>query len=125
MKPSEYKQTVLARESADYKSIKDRLNTKQIRMLHSSIGLCTEAGELIDQIKKHVYYGKKLDETNIKEELGDIMWYLNVMLDVFGWDLEEVLQVNYEKLHARYGDKFSEDRAINRDLDTERKILEK
>lgn len=125
MTPNEYKKKVLMTESSDYHKIKNRLNPKQIRMLHSSIGLCTEAGELIDQLKKHIYYGRELDKANIKEELGDAMWYIFVMLDVFGWDLEEVLEVNYNKLYARYGGKFSEDAAINRDLDTERKILEK
>ena len=82
MTPNEYKKKVLMTESSDYHKIKNRLNPKQIRMLHSSIGLCTEAGELIDQLKKHIYYGRELDEANIKEELGDAMWYIFVMLDV-------------------------------------------
>jgi hypothetical protein len=41
------------------------------------------------------------------------------------WDLHKLCEINIEKLKARYPEKFSTDKAVNRDLDTEREILEK
>lgn len=52
------------------------------RLLHAAIGLCTESGELLDAYKKHIFYGKPLDHVNIKEELGDICWYMAIVCDV-------------------------------------------
>ena len=47
-------------------------------IFHSFCGLQTELGELIDEIKEHVFYKTPLDTSNIKKELGDILWYLNL-----------------------------------------------
>lgn len=180
---------------------------------HAAMGLCTEAAELIDILKKNHAYGKPLDWVNFREELGDALWYLPLycrglntslpgVLDVFGrlddmdgfshyvieansyneltstdpitplafalmrtashtslmakpynvilileqltllahladkWGptgiwrresmspLRELAGVNIAKLRARYPDKFTSDAALNRDLATERKILE-
>lgn len=98
---------------------------KVIRLLHGAIGLSTEAGELLDMIKKHIYYGKPLDLVNAKEEVGDSMWYAGLVIDVLKTTFDEVLTVNIDKLKARYPEKFTEFHAENRDLETERKILER
>lgn len=103
----------------------DRMtNPANARLLHYALGLCTEVGELQDAIKKFVAYGKPVDRTNIKEELGDILWYHARLLDLFGFTYEEVMEVNINKLKARYGTKFTEHAALNRDLDKEREVLE-
>jgi NTP pyrophosphatase (non-canonical NTP hydrolase) len=99
-------------------------NPENIRLLHAAIGLATEAGEILDQLKKHVFYGKPLDKTNLKEELGDGMFYMGIMMDVLGTDFPTEQKRNIDKLRARYGEKFSEQAAINRDLNKERSILE-
>lgn len=100
-------------------------NPENIRLLHGSIGACTEAGEMIDALKKHIYYGKPLDKVNLLEECGDLLWYCSIIMDALGASYQEVMQTNIEKLAARYPDKFSEESAINRNLDVERSILEK
>jgi NTP pyrophosphatase (non-canonical NTP hydrolase) len=89
------------------------------------IGLCTESGEFQDMMKKHIFYGKEIDRVNLVEERGDIMYYIAMSCDVLNISLEEVMQKNADKLAARYKDGFSENKALNRDLDTEREILEK
>lgn len=99
-------------------------NLTAIRVLHAVIGLATEAGELIGMLRKHLN-GGELDLVNGKEEFGDVMWYSALGLDVCDAGFEEVMERNIEKLSARYGEKFSDYKAINRDLETERKILEK
>lgn len=87
------------------------------------MGLVTESGEMMDAFKK-LYYGKPIDRTNIIEELGDVMWYVSRMCDILGVTLEQVMAINIAKLTKRYPEKFTEEAALNRDLDGERKILE-
>lgn len=98
---------------------------KMQKLLHAVIGIATESGELLDQMKKVVYYGKPLDRINIREELGDLMWYMAILMRELDLNLEEILELNIEKLRARYGDKFHASGALNRNLDEERRILER
>jgi len=105
------------------------LDQQQMELLHAAIGISTEAGEILDAFKKHLIYGKDLDIINITEELGDITWYMAIMTrylkNLTGATLEDdILELNIDKLKARYPEKFTEEKALNRDLDTEREILE-
>lgn len=101
-----------------------RITPKTMRLLHGAMGLCTEAGELQDQLKKHIFYGKPLDIVNIAEECGDLFWYLAETLTAIDQKFVDVMQRNIDKLRARYPEKFTEEKALNRDLDAERSILE-
>jgi NTP pyrophosphatase (non-canonical NTP hydrolase) len=121
----DYQKACLTTESNDFPAIKGRVTDENIRLLHAGIGLATEAGEFLDALKKHVFYGKDLDKVNLMEECGDLMWYMSVALDALGYDFEKVMERNIEKLSARYKGGFSKNAAVNRDLDTERDILEK
>lgn len=94
------------------------------RVLHASMGLVTEAAELQDALKKASFYGKQLDITNIKEEAGDMLWYLALLFDAIGTDFETEQARVIAKLKARFPDKFTNYKAENRDLVTERKVLE-
>lgn len=94
------------------------------RLLHAGIGLATESGEFLDALKKSIFYGKELDVVNLKEELGDVLWYMAIAMDVLGTDFETEMEKNIKKLKARYGEKFSQDSAEKRDLKKERGILE-
>ncbi|MEM4379115.1 MAG: nucleoside triphosphate pyrophosphohydrolase family protein [Thermoplasmatales archaeon] len=110
----------------DYQPVVDRLSDKKtVRILHAAIGLSTESAELIDALKKHLFYGKALDIVNIKEEAADCFWYIAILADTLGFSFEEIQEKNINKLKARYGDRFTEHAALNRDLNTEREILEK
>lgn len=93
-------------------------------LLHGAIGLATEAGELLDSLKRALFYGGELDRTNLIEELGDLEWYMAVIRDAIGVAQEDVQRVNIEKLQARYPERFSSENAFNRDLPREREILE-
>ncbi len=99
-------------------------DTQIQKLLHGVIGLSTESGELLDALKKHVYYGQPLDEVNLKEEMGDVMWYFAILLRELGLDFENVLDKNIEKLRSRYGGQFDQKKAEKRNLKLERKILE-
>ena len=97
---------------------------ESLRQLHAAIGISTEAGELVDAFKKAFFYGKDLDRVNVLEEVGDLMWYVALLLDSMGEDFEKILQTVISKLQARYPEKFDATLAEKRDLITERKVLE-
>jgi NTP pyrophosphatase (non-canonical NTP hydrolase) len=101
------------------------LNTEIENLTHYILGISTEAGELLDILKKNIAYSKPIDYVNMKEEIGDIMWYIINLCDILCWDLEEIMETNINKLKVRYPDKFSNEKAINRNLKDERNVLEK
>ena len=75
------------------------------RLLTASVGMCAEAGEFTEVVKKIIFQGKPVNEENLfhlKRELGDIMWY--VMQACMGLDisLDEVIEMNVDKLVKRY-----------------------
>lgn len=120
-----YIKAAVSTESNDFQEIWARLEKpKIIRILHAGMGLSTESGELLDALKKYIYYGKKLDEVNLQEEMGDIFWYCAILADALGVSFTEVMLKNLAKLKARYPKKFRNQDALMRNLDLERKILE-
>ena len=77
------------------------------RLLTASVGMCAEAGEFTEVVKKIVFQGKPVNEDNLfhlKRELGDIMWYVAQACIGLNISLDEVLAMNVEKLSARYPD---------------------
>lgn len=125
MNSKDYIQDAIRTEATDFKAMDQRLGedgTK--RLLHAGIGMATEAGEFLDALKKHIFYGKELDRVNLKEEMGDLFWYLAIACDELDVEFEPLMERNIAKLKARYGEKFSETKAEKRDLATEREILE-
>lgn len=93
------------------------------RVVHAIFGLFTEIGELTDIFKRHIFYGKEIDYTNFDEEIGDCLWYLAILMDFCGVDFEQCMERNIAKLTARYPEKFTEEDALNRDLNAERSVL--
>ena len=87
------------------------------RLLTGAIGICSEGGELLDLVKKIIFQGKEPSDelrTKIKNELGDVMWYVQQVLITMEWDLEEVLAENTKKLSGRYPEGFDVDKSENR-----------
>lgn len=93
------------------------------RILHGIIGKFTESGELLQALAKGLN-GDNLDLVNIGEELGDDQWYNAILADAAGLDMDAVQGTVIAKLKARYPDKFTSEAAIERDLTTERAVLE-
>lgn len=153
------------------------LGSEKLDLAHMRLGMITEIAEIADIFKKHIAYGKPIDFVHLKEEIGDVCWYIVNMatfedeeLKVFNnerpwiptedeeweyeidsflvglyynqdcnsvrleriinlcrqWniDFEECLDLNIAKLKTRFPQGFSEEKALNRDLVNERKMLE-
>lgn len=96
-----------------------------LELLHGLLGMVTETGELVDTYKKWLFYGKQMDVTNLGEELGDVEWYEARVMNYLRMSLERIWEKNIKKLQIRYPEKFDEGKALNRDLESERKELEK
>lgn len=99
------------------------LNNLNPRLLHAAIGLTTESAEILKAISSQ-FEGAGLDAINVAEEIGDLEWYKAIALDELGADEAQIRERNIAKLKARFPNKFEASRAINRDLDAERSILE-
>ena len=80
-------------------------NSDVPRLLTAALGMSAEAGEFTEIVKKIVLQGKPYTEENVfhmKRELGDICWYISQALMALGTNFDEILQMNFEKLSARY-----------------------
>lgn len=83
-------------------------------VFNACLGLSGEVGEFNDMVKKWVFHEKELDIDHAKKELGDIAWYLAMACESFGWNLDEIMQMNVDKLKTRYPEGFDTSRANNR-----------
>ena len=106
MKINEYQQLAL-------RTLNPQLD-RQDMLLNSVMGLCGESGEAIDLVKKHRMHGHPFDREKFAKELGDIAWYLAEAAAAIDMDLESILQMNIDKLKARYPEGFDVERSIRR-----------
>ena len=83
-------------------------------ILNACLGLSGEVGEFNDMIKKWIFHEKWLDIEHAKKEAGDICWCLAMLCESFGWNLDEIMQMNVDKLKARYPEGFDVHRANHR-----------
>jgi NTP pyrophosphatase (non-canonical NTP hydrolase) len=120
----EFVNTTTSNPSKDHTSFIDRLlelrekGFPTERLLTAAVGMSAEAGEFTEIIKKIVFQGKPVNQENLfhlKRELGDIMWYVSQACIGLDISIEEVIQMNFEKLSARYPEgTFSIERSENR-----------
>lgn len=88
------------------------INISQV--IHACLGLSGECGEVNDIIKKYIFHNKDLDVIHLKKEIGDVLWYIALFCDACHFSLEDIMQLNIDKLKERYPDGFSEENANNR-----------
>jgi NTP pyrophosphatase (non-canonical NTP hydrolase) len=99
--------------------IREDLRPGDCNLLHLAIGICGEAAELADAIKKHVIYRKPLDTANVIEELGDIEYFLEAIRQALDIHRMTTLGDNSRKILKRYpGLSYSNESAqLRRDKD--------
>lgn len=83
------------------------LTPEKAQLVHLAMLLASEAGEMVDSIKKHVIYEKDIDMLNVIEEMGDIEFALSAIRLQLNLDRDFVLAANEAKLKRRYPTKFS------------------
>lgn len=94
-------------------TLNPELDKKDI-LINGVMGLCGESGEAIDIVKKHLAQGHELDKEHLAKELGDIAWYLAEAATAIGYDLDDIFQLNIEKLKERYPQGFSVNNSVHR-----------
>ena len=110
-KYSKFVDAVTSDESRDFVAFSDRVvaldekGANVERLLTGAVGINSEGGEIMEIVKKLIFQGKKWDEETIfhlKRELGDVMWYLTQCLIALDVSIDEVVEMNVEKLKSRY-----------------------
>lgn len=114
-------QRTLNKENIDeYQKLSQRTLNKdlsKVETLNNMIyGLIGESGEVVDAFKKHLFQGHELDINNVKEELGDIMFYIVNLCSQLDLNMSDVLQGNLYKLGKRYPEGFETERSVHRDV---------
>ena len=126
----EYRQfvdSITSKESKSYPVFLHRLEELEIsetnninipRLITAAFGLVSEGGEFTEQVKKILFQGKPLNEevrTRLIKELGDVAWYWANACTALNADPNEVLQINADKLKARFPEgHFDAERSENR-----------
>lgn len=106
------------------------LDRRQTRLLHAGLGILTEAAELAEQVLQLIDIVDNprdldaIDWVNVKEELGDLLWYIAIGVEGAQGSLDDIMDQNIKKLRTRFPDRFEAHRALHRDLDAERAVLE-
>lgn len=98
------------------RTLNPKMNQKDI-LINAVMGLCGESGECIDIVKKWLAQGHDLDKEHLAKELGDVAWYLAEAATALGIPLNDIFQMNLEKLQQRYPDGFDESQSIHRAVD--------
>lgn len=94
--------------------IADSITPIKADALHMAIGVSSDAGELLDAIKKWVIYNKPLDRANVIEELGDIEFFLEGLRQCLEIDRDETIFQNMAKLDKRYAGGYTDEEAQTR-----------
>jgi NTP pyrophosphatase (non-canonical NTP hydrolase) len=97
---NEYKKKALRTDYADYSDFHTGDVTP--RLDYSVIGLVTESSKILDLVKKSKKSLHPLEKQRVIEELGDLLWYLNLTLDELGLSFEDIMQANLDKISKKY-----------------------
>lgn len=95
-----------------------KLTPMEEQLMAGAFGLCGESGEFIDALKKFFFHNKPIPDETLLKEIGDVLWYIALICDAKGWNMDTVAGKNIEKLMARYPEGFSFEAANNRKEDS-------
>jgi len=107
----EFVRQTTSEASSDFAALLARLTELELadanvpRLMTAAFGVSAEAGEFVEIVKKMFLQGKPYTEDNIihmKKEAGDILWYMSQLCIALDTTFEELMEINYQKLSARY-----------------------
>lgn len=81
---------------------------------HALHGMVGEIGE-IHSIYQKKYQGHRRDAQQIKKEVGDLLWFIAEYCTAMGWQLDDIMRMNIDKLKARYPDGFDVEHSLHRE----------
>lgn len=101
----------------EYQKLAERTINKDLsypeKVMHSLHGIAGEVGEIHSMYQK-AYQGHEFEEDHLKKELGDLLWFIAEYCTAMEWNLGEIMQLNIEKLKARYPEGFEVEKSLNR-----------
>ena len=98
----------------DGKEILKTLDAEKASLLHMAMLIFGEAGEILEAIKNHVIDNEPLDIENVIEEIGDLKFGIEGLIQDLNLTHEVCIESNIKKLSIRYGDSYSDEAAQNR-----------
>ena len=102
----------------EYQELAMRTSNKKLstieHIMNGALGLAGESGEVADLVKKWTMQGHIIDAKHLMKELGDVCWYIAETATAIGVTMEEIMQMNIDKLKARYPEGFAADKSLNR-----------
>ena len=110
MKVNDYQQKALL-----YKAMNNfKIDGRTVILLEGVMGVVGEAGECAELVKKRLFQGHDLNREHLARELGDVAWYLALAADGLGYSLDDILQMNLDKIAGRYPEGYDNDRSLYR-----------
>ena len=85
-----------------------KFDDQKMELSSWGLGVAGEAGDIASCIKKLLFHKNEAIKDGIKENIGDVMWYVAMICNVLGWNLNEILEENIRKLKKRYPQGFTE-----------------
>ena len=111
MTGNEYQEICMRTTSPISRATSDNL------LLQGVMGMCGEAGEAIDIVKKIIMQGHPFDDAakeHLAYEIGDVLWYAATASYALGYDFDDIMRMNTEKLKKRYPDGFKSENSLHR-----------
>ena len=81
--------------------------------MHALHGMVAEVGELHGIFQK-TYQGHGFEWEHVKKELGDLLWFIAEYCTSRNWELDDIMQLNIDKLRARYPEGFDAEHSLHR-----------
>jgi NTP pyrophosphatase (non-canonical NTP hydrolase) len=94
------------------RTINETLSRGEVRS-HALHGMSAEIGEIHGLYQKQ-YQGHDLDDEHLMKECGDLLWFIAEFCTVNGWNLGDIMQMNIDKLRARFPEGFEVDKSLHR-----------
>lgn len=105
-------------ELNEYQDLAKRTRNKGLdqnqELTNYAMGLSGETGEVIDILKKLIFHGHHSEKEKLKDELGDVLWYLANLAATLEIELQDIAEYNISKLQKRYPEGFSKEKSKNR-----------
>ena len=102
----------------EYQKLAMRTSNKNLstmeHIINGALGLAGESGEVADLVKKWTMQGHTIDPNHLMKELGDVCWYIAETATAIGCSMEEIMQMNIDKLRERYPDGFDPEKSQHR-----------